>query len=1534
MPIVKKILYIFLSIFLFPQLAHAQLNADFVAVKTADCGPFAVTLNSTSTGSPTSYTWQIGGWSTTTTVPTVSYTLSTPGTYLAKLTITNGSSTDVEVKNNYITVYAKPSVNFNATSPTTGCSPLTVTFQDASTLNAPGTGTYSWFWGSTGSGSTTSAIFTNPGTQDVTLTVTNSNGCTALLTKTAYINVKSRPVPSFTATPLDFCSSPCSTNFTGSATGNGPFTYTWVYGDGSTPGSGTTSGHTYTAPPNTWSPKLITTDANGCKDSITRTNYINIHYPTASISSASSVCQGVDIMFSGLFTPAGGTVSWNFGDGPPAGTSSGISPTYRYNVAGTYTVTATYNFRGCTAIATTTIVVNPKPSADFTIVPDTLCPAPINVQFVPNGTYSSYYWNNGATPPSTSISSSPTFQYYQNGYYTPWLAVASSSGCKDTIYKTSYVKIHDIDVEIVPHINGSKVDLNKIHGCKPLTVFFSDTAYTTIPGGIKRHYPYPIQTYDWDFGDGTLHSNLPYPTHTFTDTGTFKVILTITTRKGCTAKDTVEVRVGQPPLVDFTASPLHVCIRGYVQFTNLTTGPVDRWEWHFGDGGIGNTKNPNYQYAIKPDTMDVTLIAEYKGCKASLTKQNYIIVDSPKAILTYDRFCDSALKIRFHNSSQGHTSYKWFFGDPANTVSTTDNDPIFRYPAAGTYNVMLLAYSSRTGCTDTAFLILDLPNRSMTLTANDTAVCNTDSVIYTANLSGTTALSYDFFLDNNYIGTTMGIIKYPVVGVGFHKVKVVITDIYGCVDSVVKNNWIFVSRPNASFTASPLKGCLPMNVTFTDNSTVPTGATIVNRTWNYGVGGNTVVSGTTSTYNYVNRGPFDVKLWVTDNVGCKDSLFRTQYVHPHKPIASFNVKDTACLNEQLDFYTGSINAATHSWDFGDGGTSTLANPKHAYTVLRSYDVRLIVTDTLGCKDTLFKPKAVTTSKPFPSFTMSDSITVCPPLLVKFNSTSTNTAQYYWRMGLGNTSTISNPSEYYTTKGKFRIVLVATDAHGCTDSAIGHVRLLGYDGSFDYSPLIGCKPLDVNFSAIVNNVSKILWDFDDGVVISTTTPSTSHKYIRPGAYLPRVIFEDAQGCKSLSNGLDTIKVDAVDPGFKGDAPCQYSTVTLIDTTKSYFSNVSTWKWTFDDGSTSNIKAPTHYYGAAGKYPVKLVVSNTRGCIDSVTKDLEIHKLPDIIAGPDTVICLNDTAQLFANGGISYLWTATPYLSCLDCATPLAAPKTFFKFIVKGTDINNCSNVDTVTVNIKTKVEATVGPDREICLKDTAMLYANGGKTYLWSPSNGLDNPTSRTPIASPDVTTKYKVITYEGSCIPDTDFVKITMYPLPDVKASGAATIIAGNSTILNASGNRIDKFKWEPSESLSCSDCPDPSASPSKTTEYTVKVFTDFGCVDSDKVTVKVLCDESQLFIPNTFTPNGDGQNDVFYPRGTGLDKVRSFRVYNRWGEVVFERTGMPLNDATYAWDGTYKGATLPPDVFVYVVEALCESGEIMTIKGDVTLIR
>jgi gliding motility-associated-like protein len=103
---------------------------------------------------------------------------------------------------------------------------------------------------------------------------------------------------------------------------------------------------------------------------------------------------------------------------------------------------------------------------------------------------------------------------------------------------------------------------------------------------------------------------------------------------------------------------------------------------------------------------------------------------------------------------------------------------------------------------------------------------------------------------------------------------------------------------------------------------------------------------------------------------------------------------------------------------------------------------------------------------------------------------------------------------------------------------------------------------------------------------------------------------------------------------------------------------------------------------------------------------------------------------------------------------------------------------------------------------------------------------------------------------------------------------------------------------------------------------------------VLVLCDGSQLQIPNTFTPNGDNLNDYFFPRGQGIDHMKSFRVYSRWGELVFDKTNVAVNDEYAGWNGTFNGRKLNPDVYVYIIEATCDTGEPITFKGDVTLMR
>jgi gliding motility-associated-like protein len=148
------------------------------------------------------------------------------------------------------------------------------------------------------------------------------------------------------------------------------------------------------------------------------------------------------------------------------------------------------------------------------------------------------------------------------------------------------------------------------------------------------------------------------------------------------------------------------------------------------------------------------------------------------------------------------------------------------------------------------------------------------------------------------------------------------------------------------------------------------------------------------------------------------------------------------------------------------------------------------------------------------------------------------------------------------------------------------------------------------------------------------------------------------------------------------------------------------------------------------------------------------------------------------------------------------------------------------------------------------------------------------------------------------------------------------------------RYTWSPAVQLSCTNCPNPVATVRQQQTYTVRVENSLGCSASDTIQLDVLCQADNVFLPNTFTPNGDGMNDVWYPRGAGVRSVRFLRVFNRWGQVVFERTNFNTDDRTAGWDGTFKGVLLPPDVFVYSLGITCSNGQPIELKGNVMIVR
>jgi gliding motility-associated-like protein len=191
------------------------------------------------------------------------------------------------------------------------------------------------------------------------------------------------------------------------------------------------------------------------------------------------------------------------------------------------------------------------------------------------------------------------------------------------------------------------------------------------------------------------------------------------------------------------------------------------------------------------------------------------------------------------------------------------------------------------------------------------------------------------------------------------------------------------------------------------------------------------------------------------------------------------------------------------------------------------------------------------------------------------------------------------------------------------------------------------------------------------------------------------------------------------------------------------------------------------------------------------------------------------------------------------------------------------------------------------------------------------------------------------CFPTKDSVKITVFPIPLVNAGADITLPAGIPFRLNANPSAdVNSIVWTPATYLSCTNCPAPFVSPKTKTEYTITVTNAGGCVNEDKITISVNCGTENIFIPNIFSPNGDGINDVFYIRGSGITGINYFRIFNRWGQLVFERKNAPLNTPSAGWNGTLNGVLLPPDAYVYMVDVNCDNGKTTTLKGDITLVR
>lgn len=389
------------------------------------------------------------------------------------------------------------------------------------------------------------------------------------------------------------------------------------------------------------------------------------------------------------------------------------------------------------------------------------------------------------------------------------------------------------------------------------------------------------------------------------------------------------------------------------------------------------------------------------------------------------------------------------------------------------------------------------------------------------------------------------------------------------------------------------------------------------------------------------------------------------------------------------------------------------------------------------------------------------------------------------------------------------------------------------------------------------------------------------------------------------------------------------------------------WIFGNGDTSSvIFNPTITYSDTGTYTVMLITEDSLcGLIDTAVKVINVYPEVSVTANTDTSFCGATMVNLIANSnGTSsqYIWSTSPTFSDtlntpLTDSTILVNVVSDSAFYVQTTN-GYCEVTDTVVINI-------VNLDPEItgvtvsCAGDSTVLTAVNlfaGETYTidWTPNTDIlsGDGTPVVIVSPPDTATYTVTFTSPFGCTATESYLVV---PVASGLATATAfadayTIASGESTTLHAIPTGPYTYNWIPSTGLSSTTSADPIASPTETTIYTVEISLG-GCTRTDTVIVKVrdfVCGEKYIYIPNAFTPNGDGTNDVLYVRGRNITQVY-FAIFERWGEKVFE-----TNDMNIGWDGKVNGKDADPAVFDYYLKVVCAEEEEFFQKGNITLIR
>ncbi len=1441
------------------------------------------------------------------------------------------------------TITVNTVTNLGFTFPT-GCLPNgTVQFTNNNTA-----GTFSWDFDDPASGVNNTSTLTNPqhtytgsGPYNVKLRVT---GATCIKDTIIAVTVKIQPQLSFGALS-GVCANVAPFTITPPATVTNGVAGTGVYS-----GTGITNGATGTFDPSVANAgpnpiKYVFTSSLGCMDSISSSITVN-PVPQAGFSFPVNCLPNYNVAFTDTSKfPAGSTgtptYSWDFGE-PSSGvnnTSAAQNPGHTYSSSGPFNVTLIVVSSGCSDTAITPVTVRVQPQLSFTPLTGVCANEPpfaITSATVTNGVTGSGVYSG----PGITNGAAGTFDASIAGIGTHTIKYifTSTLGCIDSIQG-------NITVKGVPDAGFTFPTTCLANG----TVQFTDTS--KIPAGSVGS-----TTYTWNFGEPSSGannvSNATNPTHSYSSSGPFNVQLVVNAN-GCSDSTTVSVTVRIQPQLNF---PAQAAVCGNLAPFILNPPPVVT----NGVAGSGVYSGPGITNAntgmFDPSIAGVGthtikwVFTSSLGCIDS-TQTTIVVKGVPDAGFTFPTTCLANGTVQFTDTSKipagsGTPSYTWNFGEPssgANNVSSLQN-PTHSYSSSGPFNVKLVVNAN--GCSDSTTVPVTVRIQPQLNFPAQAAVCGNlapfilnPPPVVTNGVAGSGVYSGPGITNAN-----TGMFDPSIAGVGTHTIKWVFTSSLGCIDST-QTTITVKGIPDAGFKFPT--ACLPNStVQFTDTSKIPAGSGTPSYTWNFGEpssGASNVSSLQNPTHSYGSPGPFSVKIVVTAN-GCSDSATAPVTVRV-TPKLSFGTLNSVCANvppfaisPAPTVTNGVAGNGVYSGPGITNGTTGMFDPSIAG--VGTHTIKYVFTSLLGCADSITSQITVK-QVPVASFTYPTGCLTSNT--VQFNSTAVPGGSYSWNFGdpasgANNTSGQANPTHTYNIFGTYTINMSVT-LNGCTDdTTVTTIFKLQPVISFPRlaSVCLMNDTISIDKAAILNGVPGPKGKYS-GPGVFDTSGQFNPILAGEGVHTITYTFTSDAGC--VATKTSTIRVwprpivtnisfvNTPDSNICINKPLALSGQVLISSGK-----VVTWNWNLGDGTDTvfNSGAQFNYsYDSANSYVIKLVAISDSGCA-SVEKSriINIRALPAVSFISPTGVCMPNASVQFDNtttiphenvNTLAFEWNFGDNTSHSTLSDPVHVYNTTLSqadVILNATSAYGCKAADTATILFYPKPVAdfTANPT-EICQGKSVTLTNTTTSPNIasatWDYGDGSASSNAISPVITYQGIGEYQpslVVVSANGCR-DTASKKVRVHLQPIADAGKSFTVNAGTQVTFQGRVNGPNlTYTWAPSTGLNNASILNPTLRAIANQTYTFTVVGDGGCTDSDTMNVSILY---PLRIPNAFSPNGDGVNDVWDISNLKDYPISYVEVFNRYGQSVFLANGK----YTKSWNGTFNGKALPAGTYYYIID-------------------